>query len=152
MNAIIPFFRGRERGSRRTSRLAANRRRSIMLVEQLEGRQLLSATTYTVVDTGDTAGSFKDVTLRYAITQANLNPGSTIEFALTESFTNPSNPLLGNDYNPVGDDGLVSYTFTPNSPLPAITSSVTIDGTYQNFVETSSRSTVRTLFRQPMSG
>ncbi len=38
---------------------------------------------YTVTDLRDTAGSSSDVTLRYAITQADANPNSTIDFGVT---------------------------------------------------------------------
>ncbi len=135
MNAIIPFFRGRERGSRRSSRTVPNRRRTIMLVEALEGRQLLSGVTYTVTDTTDSAGSASDKTLRYAITQANLNPGSIINFNLQEAFTNSSNVLQQNDYDFIMEGTTPSYNFILSSPLPAITSAVTIDGTSQNVYE-----------------
>lgn len=52
-------------------------------VEAFEDRLLLSAFTFTVNSLGDTgggSGAFGD--LRYAITQANSNPGSTIEFGI----------------------------------------------------------------------
>ncbi len=135
MNANIPFFRGRQRGSRRTSRLAANRRRSIILVEALEGRQLLSGMPYTVTDTTDSPGSASDVTLRYAITQANSNPGSTINFNLQEAFTTPTKVVQQNDYILIDEGTIPAYDFVLSSPLPAITSAVTIDGTSQNAFE-----------------
>ncbi len=56
-------------------------RRRLAAWEGLEDRTLLS--TFTVNDVDDTAGSASDVTLRYAITQANRNPGSTIGFSVT---------------------------------------------------------------------
>lgn len=64
--------------------------------------------TYTVNATTDTgAGSGTTGDLRYAITQANTNPGSTIDFSLTS--------------------GVVS-TVTLSAALPPITAPVTIDG------------------------
>jgi len=43
-----------------------------------------NAATYTVISTGDTgSGSGNSGDLRYTITQANLNPGSTINFSVT---------------------------------------------------------------------
>ena len=53
-----------------------------LALESLEGRTLLS--TYTVDSLGDTGtGSGSSGDLRYAITQANLSPGSTIQFSVT---------------------------------------------------------------------
>ena len=52
--------------------------------EGLEDRVLLSGLTYTVDATTDTgAGSGTSGDLRYAITQANSNPGSTIQFGVS---------------------------------------------------------------------
>jgi hypothetical protein len=52
--------------------------------EWLEDRALLSGLTYTVDRTTDTgAGSGTSGDLRYALTQANANPGSTIQFSVT---------------------------------------------------------------------
>ena len=60
--------------------------------------------TYTVDETTDTgAGSGTSGDLRYAITQANANPGSTIQFS-------------------------VSGTIALESALPELTANVTIDG------------------------
>src|ERR1017187_5754293 len=53
-------------------------------LEQVEDRVLLSGNTYTVnslADTGTGTGLTGD--LRYAITQADSNPGSTIDFSVT---------------------------------------------------------------------
>ena len=50
--------------------------------QSIKGRTLLS--TYTVDSLGDTGtGSGSSGDLRYAITQANLSPGSTIQFSVT---------------------------------------------------------------------
>jgi hypothetical protein len=58
-------------------------RRSLRLraIELLEDRALLS--TYKVNDLANTTSSSTDVTLRYAITQADAHPGSTIDFNVT---------------------------------------------------------------------
>ena len=71
-----------------------------------------TATTYTVNSTADTAGSSTTVTLRYAITQANANPGSTITFSST----------------------LNGSTITLASTLPAITANMTIQGPGANLL------------------
>ncbi len=55
--------------------------------EPLESRSLLSGLTYIVNSLRDTgAGSGLDGDLRYAITQADKNPGSTIDFSVTGSI------------------------------------------------------------------
>ncbi|GIW87789.1 MAG: hypothetical protein KatS3mg108_2113 [Isosphaeraceae bacterium] len=82
------------------------RRRRDWRIEALEPRQLLA--TFTVDSTGDA-----DVpgTLRWAINQANLNPGfDQIDFNIP---------------------GAGPHTITPATPLPPITDRVTIDGTTQ---------------------
>ena len=119
MNAIIPFFRGRERGTRRSGLRAANRRRRIMLIEPLEGRQLLSLNPLTVESTADSGPN----TLRAAITYSNANPSTTstpntITFAIPESdYTDQDN-----------DSGLFYFEIDPVTPLPAITAPLIING------------------------
>src|SRR5829696_3269090 len=94
---------------RRKDRLMIRRRtrsaRSVVLMEAVEGRTLLS--TYTVTNTNDAgAGS-----LRQAILDANKNLGTdTIVFK-------------------IGTGGL--KTITPNSYLPTVTQPTIIDGTTQ---------------------
>ncbi len=120
MNAIIPFFRGRERGSYRSGRRPANRRRSIMLVEALEGRQLLS-NMYVVSNTSNSgAGSFAQ-----AIISSNLHPSATsapntIDFDIT-----------GTPAGTLNKTSIGYYEIQPASALPAITAAVTIDATTQ---------------------
>ncbi|QEH37470.1 Glycosyltransferase 36 associated family protein [Aquisphaera giovannonii] len=94
----------RPRAPRRRGARAIARRRGDWSPEWLEDRVLPSGLTYTVDRTTDTgAGSGTSGDLRYAITQANLNTGSTIQFAVT------------------GTIGL-------GSPLPDIASDVAING------------------------
>ena len=73
--------------------------------EPLEPRALLSGMTFDVINNADSG----DGSLRMAITEANANPGSTIDFAIQKG------PL----------------TIDVLSPLPAITAPVLIDGTSQ---------------------
>jgi hypothetical protein len=76
---LRPARSGRAGGRIRRSRI---RRASLNAVERLEDRRLLS--TYTVDSLGDSG----DGTLRWAITQANQNPGDdTIDFAVTGTIT-----------------------------------------------------------------
>ena len=92
---------GTRRGTDSPSRVC---RRRVWLPEGLEERVLLSGMTYTVDQTTDTgAGSGNSGDLRYTITQANDNPGSTIVFA-------------------------VSGTIALGSELPDLTANVTIEG------------------------
>ena len=60
-----------------------------MTIEPLEGRALLSLTTWTVNSLGDTGtGSGTSGDLRYVITQADQTPGdNTINFAVTGTIT-----------------------------------------------------------------
>ncbi len=88
----------------RERRRAGARRGRVWAPEGLEERVLMSGLTYTVDATTDTgAGSGTSGDLRYTITQADLNPGSTIQFA-------------------------VSGTIVLDSQLPDITANMTIDG------------------------
>src|SRR5580698_3103788 len=88
----------------RERRRAGARRGRVWAPEGLEERVLLSGLTYTVDQTTDTgAGSGTSGDLRYTITQANANPGSTIVFA-------------------------VSGTIALGSELPDLTANVTIEG------------------------
>ena len=73
-------------------------------VEWFEHRTLLSGNTYTVDSLGDSgSGSGLDGDLRYAITQADSNAGSTIDFSVTG-------------------------TIQLSKALPQIVASMTIDG------------------------
>ncbi len=94
------MFRHRLRGHSMRSRAkfrggaAASRRRQ-WLLEDLEGRLLLSATIYTVTDTSDSASDTGS--LRYAIDQANANTnldGSMIEFNPADFPANTDEPEL----------------------------------------------------------
>ena len=85
---FLPSWPRRSKRIEGTTRNLASRTKRACLrcqplaLESLEGRTLLS--TYTVDSLGDTGtglGSSGD--LRYAITQANLSPGSTIQFSVT---------------------------------------------------------------------
>ena len=70
-----------------------------MTLEPLEGRALLSLTTWTVNSLGDTGtGSGTSGDLRYVITQADQTPGdNTINFAVTGTITlNSALPDLSN--------------------------------------------------------
>jgi hypothetical protein len=112
MNLLNRFFPIPPRGSRRSSLKTARRRRTIMSLESLEGRQLLSTFLVTSVTDSASPGS-----LRYAITQANLaSGGSTIDFQINSG----GNPLPNGD----GD----YYNIQLNSPLPTISKSVTLAG------------------------
>ena len=72
----------RPRERRRADGRSGGRRGRAWVPEGLEERVLLTGLTYTVDQTTDTgAGSGTSGDLRYAITQANANPGSTIQFA-----------------------------------------------------------------------
>ncbi len=94
----------RPRERRRAGSRGGRRRGRAWAPEGLEDRVLLSGLTYTVNQTTDTgAGSGTSGDLRYAITQANANPGSTIQFA-------------------------VSGTIALGSALPDVTADMTIDG------------------------
>jgi titin len=105
----LPLWRTSIRGptasSKSPSRRRVRSRHFLPLVETLEGRWVPS--TFLVTTTDDTsAGS-----LRQAILDANATPGTNeIVFA-------------------VGDGG--PQTIRPTSPLPAVTHTVTIDGTTQ---------------------
>ncbi len=99
-------------------------RRRLAALEGLEDRTLLS--TFTVNDLGDTAGSASDVTLRYAITQANLNSGSTIGFSVT------------------GTIELVSA-------LPNLTADVTITGPGANLLSVNAGGHSRVFYNGPGS-
>ena len=89
---------------RRAAARGKARRGRLWRPEGLEDRLLLSGQIYTVDATTDTgAGSGTSGDLRYAITQANANPGSTIQFA-------------------------VSGTIALASELPTISADLTING------------------------
>ena len=115
MNALNRFFSLRDRGSRRPDRKVGNRRRAIMRVEPLEGRQLLS--TFTVTNTSDNSNAGS---LRWAITQSNATGTgtNTIKFDIPSSSGTPLNDSGVGDY----------YQINLNSPLPAITRPVNING------------------------
>ena len=89
------LFRWRDR--RRQAQTPRNNRGSRFRLELLEDRQLLS--NFTVTDGADTTGSSTDVTLRYAITQAISDGGSsTIGFSSTmTNLTNNTITLTTND-------------------------------------------------------
>ena len=90
--------------ARRTGRGSAARpphrsHRRRLTLEPLEGRALLSLTTWTVNSLGDTGtGSGTSGDLRYVITQADQTPGdNTINFAVTGTITlNSALPDLSN--------------------------------------------------------
>ena len=115
------MFRARRRRTecgrvRRRARL----RRSELALEALEPRRLLS--TY-VVDNAADAGPGS---LRAAITSVNADPSpgtDDIVFDIPASTA----PLL-NVPVPGFDPGTQTWTITLNSPLPAITHAVSIDG------------------------
>ncbi len=110
MNPLSNLFGARNRSSRRHDRKSAPRRRTIMMVEPMEGRQLLS--TFTVTNISNSGSG----SLRWAITQASAaNTSSTINFKIPESK---------------GVDGEYGYYYPINlqSSLPKITKPVTIDG------------------------
>ena len=89
---------------RHRSEIVRSRRGFGPRLERVEERVLLSGNTYYVsslADTGSGSGPFGD--LRHAITQADLNPGSTIEFQVTG-------------------------TIRLSSALPDLSADVTIDG------------------------
>src|SRR5208337_1539442 len=86
---------GRNSGARPPHR--SHRRR--LTLEPLEGRALLSLTTWTVNSLGDTGtGSGTSGDLRYVITQADQTTGdNTINFAVTGTITlNSALPDLSN--------------------------------------------------------
>lgn len=88
--------------SRRRNHRAAFRQ---LMIESLEGRSLLS--TFSVVNTNDNGTG----SLRWAIQQANANPGAdVVDFHIPGSGT---------------------HSIAPLSALPAVTEAVTIDGTTQ---------------------
>ena len=76
-----------ERGSAARPLHRSHRRR--LTLEPLEGRALLSLTTWTVNSLGDTGtGSGTSGDLRYVITQADQTPGdNTINFSVTGTIT-----------------------------------------------------------------
>ena len=90
--------------ARRTERSSAARpphrsHRRRLTLEPLEGRALLSLTTWTVNSLGDTGtGSGTSGDLRYVITQADQTPGdNTINFSVTGTITlNSALPDLSN--------------------------------------------------------
>src|SRR5271157_1589305 len=86
-----------DRGSAARPPHRSHRRR--LLLEPLEGRALLSLTTWTVNSLGDTGtGSGTSGDLRYVITQADQTQGdNTINFAVTGTITlNSALPDLSN--------------------------------------------------------
>src|SRR2546423_510284 len=94
--------------ARRGERRSRQARRSRLFLERLEARELLSTTIYTVNTTADSgAGS-----LRQAILNSNVNPGSDII-----QFNIP---------------GPGVHTISPMSQLPDITDPVIIDGYTQH--------------------
>jgi hypothetical protein len=94
------------RSSEQSRRRAALRRRP--LLEDLEGRRMLS--TFTVTSTADTTAAG---TLRWAITQAEMTTGPN---AINFSISDPTNAV---------------ETIQLQNPLPAITSPMTINGLSQ---------------------
>jgi Bacterial Ig-like domain (group 3) len=110
----------RSRASRGQGQTLRNQRGARFRLELLEDRQLLSA--FTVTDGSDTAGSSTDVTLRYAITQAVADGGSsTIGFS--SSMTNLTDNTITLTTNAAGPDN-------PYGPTAFVISgaSITIDG------------------------
>ena len=98
--------------SLRSTRLATSSRRHALrrrpAIESLEGRQLLSGTTFYVNNTSDSAVQ----SLRWAITNSNNTPST------------PSNPNVIN-FSELSNIARIDL----QSPLPAITQPVIIDGT-----------------------
>jgi hypothetical protein len=77
LKKLLPSW---SRHGRKPGRNGSFSRRRPLCLEQLEPRLVLA--TFLVTDSGDTAGAANDVTLRYAITQANALGGTnTILFA-----------------------------------------------------------------------
>jgi len=90
------------------SRQRHQRPRRMLTVEALEGRALLSLTTWTVNSLGDTGtGSGTSGDLLYVITQADKTPGNnTITFAVTGTITlNSALPDLSNTTGVTDIDG-----------------------------------------------
>ncbi len=116
--------------ARRTGRNSAARpphrsHRRRLTLEPLEGRALLSLTTWTVNSLGDTgAGSGTSGDLRYVITQADKTTGdNTIKFAVTGTITlNSALPDLSNTTGMTDIEGpgaaslTVARSGTPGTP------------------------------------
>jgi hypothetical protein len=118
MNPLNRFFAGRSRSLRHPDFTAARRRRTVMSLESLEGRQLLTAIPPIVVNTIQDTSSPGVVSLREAINETNAaSSPQTIDFAIASGGV----PLSSGD----GE----YFVLKLNSPLPAITKPVTIDGT-----------------------
>ena len=113
--------------SRRPSTSPGAGRRSRPNLEALETRQLLS--TYVVNNTNDYSAGSPPITgsLRWAITSANLDHSpDDIVFNIPAAEYTPDGLQVGPvpGFNPVTQD----WTITLQSPLPAITNTVSIDG------------------------
>src|SRR5271157_4889024 len=118
---VTTNFDRKRRRRRSTSPVVG--RRSRPCLEALETRQLLS--TYVVNSASDNPQTDpKIVTLRQAILEADASPSpSDIVFNIPAS-TDPSLDIPVQGFDPSTQD----WTITLSSPLPAITSPVTIDG------------------------
>ena len=111
--------RGIGRGGRTDKPRRGARRRRLwpIVIESLEDRTLLS--TYTVTDPADSAGSSSDVTLPYAITRANANPNSTIDFSVTGTITLTSSlPALTGANVTINGPGASSLKIQKGGPSP----------------------------------
>src|SRR5262249_3378058 len=115
-------------------------------LERLEDRSLLSG-LYTVNSLGDAgAGSGQSGDLRYCITQADRNPGSTVQFGVTGTIALKSSlPDVSANMNSVGPGaGQLTVQFnsskitpkgilTVDSGVSATVSGVTLSGGNTNY-------------------
>lgn len=88
-------------------------------MEPLEGRQLMSA-TYTVLTTGDGAGSIHQTA-----------PGKFTATTLRAAITAADNDKSGNEVIDFNIPGTGVHTISLNAELPQLTRTVTIDGSSQ---------------------
>jgi hypothetical protein len=124
------WFRGHTGGRAAVRRDRARRRAGHRVggLERLEDRALLSG-LYTVNSLGDVgAGSRQSGDFRYCITQADLNPGSTVRFGVTGTISlNSSLPDVSANMNVVGP-GAGKLTVQFNSPRITPKGILTVDG------------------------